>query len=269
MRKIELPNHINGELFLGNNLEVMPSIQPRSIDLIFADPPFNIGLKYDKYDDNLSHRDYMVFTNNWINQCLRLLKPNGSFYIAIGDDYAGDIRVLMRTKNIYLRNWIIWYYSFGQAAQKKFTNSHTHILYFVRNLKDFTFNADDIKVPTDRLLYYHDQRTKGYKLPDDVWNFNRICANFKDRAPGNHPCQMPPELMNRIISASSNENDVVLDPFAGSGSTLVAANKYNRRFIGIEISQEYCNIIKARLSGNKSLDDSGYQIDVEKAWGRL
>lgn len=236
----------------GDCIEELKKLPENSINLIFADPPFNIGIKYDKYNDNLSYGEYMEFSEKWIDACLRVLKSNGSFYIAIGDVYAADIRVLMRKKEVYLRNWIIWYYTFGQAMQKKFSRAHTHILYFTKSEKKFIFNADAIRIPSQRQLQYNDKRANPTgKIPDDVWIFSRVCGTFKERVE-KHPCQMPADLLERIILVSSNENDIVLDPFAGSGTTLVAAKKNNRRFIGIEYSENYYKIIKERLEETKN-----------------
>lgn len=234
-------------LINGDCIEELYKIPEKSIDLVFADPPFNIGINYDKYNDKLSYEDYMQFSEEWIDACLRVLKPDGSFYIAIGDEFAADIRVLMRRKDVHLRNWIIWYYTFGQAMKTKFSRSHTHIFYFTKSKDDFTFNADSIRIPSKRQLVYNDKRAnpKG-KIPDDVWTYSRVCGTFNERVE-KHPCQMPLELLERIILVSSNEEDLVLDPFAGSGTTLIAAKTHNRHYIGVEFSEDYCKIIKKRL----------------------
>ena len=227
-----------GRIVQGDVLEVLPSWPESSVDLVFADPPFNIGYKYDKYRDDLAPEAYLDWTGRWLDACLRVLKPTGAMWIAIGDEYAAELRVMMR-KRATLRNWIIWRYTFGQSCKGKFNRSHAHLFYFVKDPKHFTFNADAVRVPSDRQLKYNDIRAnpKG-KLPDDVWTFSRVCGTFKERV-GWHPCQMPVRLLERIITACSNPDDVVLDPFAGSGTTLVAAARLGRQWTGVELSDEY------------------------------
>lgn len=235
-------------LLQGDCIELMATLPEASVDLIFADPPFNIGITYaSAFHDSRPDRVYVAWSRQWIAQAVRLLKPTGSLYIAIGDEYVADIRVILRDFPVHFRNWIIWYYTFGQHARKKFNRSHAHILYFVNHPREFTFNSESIRVPSARQLVYNDRRAnpKG-KLPDDVWTFSRVCGTFKERL-GNHPCQMPESLLERIILASSNPGDLVLDPFAGTGTTLTAAKSLDRRFLGIELSEEYCRAIRQRL----------------------
>lgn len=240
----------------GDCLEVLDRIEPQSIDLVFADPPFNIGIRYHGYKDNQPFEEYRAWTQQWLDKIVPLLKKNGSVYIAIGDEFAGDMRVLLRNTPLIFRNWIIWHYTFGQQTTKKFSRAHTHIFYFVMDEKNFTFNDDDIRVPSDRQLKYSDKRAnpKG-KVPDDVWLFSRICGTFKERV-GKHPCQMPENLLERIILASSNRGELVLDPFAGTGTTLAVAKKLGRHYIGIEQSDIYYDIIQKRL------DSTGNQLSL-------
>ena len=236
------------KVYLGDCIEIMKTLPSESIDLIFADPPFNIGIKYDVHNDNMPYEEYHNWSEKWIKETYRLLKDNGAIYIAIGDEFSAEINLILKKMGFYFRNWIIWYYTFGQNQRKKFNRAHTHIFYFTKNKNNFVFNADAVRVPSARQSIYNDKRAypKG-KVPDDVWQISRICGTFKERA-SKHPCQMPEALLERIIKASSNENDVVLDPFAGTGTTLVVAKKLNRRFIGIEKSPSYYKMVKDRLS---------------------
>jgi site-specific DNA-methyltransferase (adenine-specific) len=149
----------------------------------------------------------------------------------------------------------------------KFSRSHAHLLYLVKHRERFTFNADDpaIRVPSARQLVYGDKRANpegrlpddtwilrpqdlpdGFQAHEDTWYFSRVCGTFKERA-GWHGCQMPEQLLGRIIRACSNEGELVLDPFAGSGTTLAVAKKLKRRFLGFEVSQQYTEQIKSRL----------------------
>lgn len=245
----------------GDCLKLFENIEPLSIDLIFADPPFNIDYAYDKYDDNKSSQEYLNWCKKWIKYIYQSLKPNGSFWLAIGDEYAAELKIISQECDFHCSNWIIWFYSFGVACTKKFARSHTHLFHFVKDKNNFKFNDEKIRMPSARQLIYKDKRanSKG-KIPDntwtlkpednpdnDLWSVSRVCGTFKERQKW-HPCQMPEKILERIILVSSNENDLVLDPFAGSGTTLVVAKKLNRKYIGFEISENYVEKIKERLN---------------------
>ena len=245
------------------------------VDLIFADPPFNIGYQYDKYSDDLEYDHYLQWTRKWMTACCAVLADHGSFWIAIGDDYAAEIRLIARELKLTLRNWIIWYYTFGQSTRKKFARSHTHIFYFVKNAKSFIFNDQAIRVPSARQTTYNDKRANASgKLPDDTWilrpaeatdafnpdedtwNFSRVCGTFKERA-GFHGCQMPEKLLARIIQAASNPGQLVLDPFSGSGTTVTVAAELGHRYIGIDLSPNYVAQAQKRLKNARNLFDVG------------
>ena len=240
------------KVYLGDCINIMGEFSSESIDLIFADPPFNIGIKYDNYSDNKSYDNYYEWSEKWIKETLRILKPYGSIYIAIGDEFAAEINIILKKTGYHFRNWIIWYYTFGQNQKKKFNRSHTHILYFTKHKENFTFNADEIRIPSARQLIYNDKRAnpKG-KIPDDVWQFSRICGTFKERV-GEHPCQMPEILIERIIRTSSSKGDIVLDPFGGTGTTAMVAKKLKRDYITIDMSEKYVEVIQKRLEGKSS-----------------
>ncbi len=239
------------KVYLGNCIDLMKSFPEKSVDLIFADPPFNIGIKYDRYQDNLTYDQYYDWSQLWMEEAYRTLKDKGSIYVAIGDEFAAEINILLKKLGFYYRNWIIWYYTFGQNQRKKFNRSHTHIMYFTKNKENFTFNNDEIRVPSARQLVYNDKRAnpKG-KVPDDVWQFSRVCGTFKERFK-NHPCQMPELLLERIIQVSSNTDDLVLDPFGGTGTTAAVAKKLARHYITMDVSEEYYNLILNRLDSNE------------------
>jgi len=246
-------------------MEAMPE---GSVDLAFADPPFNIGYKYDVYEDQRAADEYLHWTRQWGRALVRTLKPTGTFWLAIGDDFAAELKMIFqRELKLTCRSWVIWYYTFGVNCKFKFSRSHTHLLYFVKDPKEFTFNGDAIRVPSARQLVYADARanSKG-RLPDDTWilrpqdlpeglqadedtwYFPRVCGTFKERA-GWHGCQMPEQLLGRIIKVCSNAGEVVLDPFGGSGTTLAVAKKLKRRFVGFELSENYADQIRQRLEG--------------------
>ena len=218
-------------------------------DLIFADPPFNIGYKYDLYQDRKGYKEYRAWTHTWMRACKRVLKPTGSFWVAIGDEYAAEVRRIGRDLKLHLRNWVIWHYTFGQSTKRKFARSHAHLFYWTADPRNFQFNEHAVRVFSDRQREYNDKRAHDQgKVPDDVWTeFPRVCGTFSERETW-HPCQMPETILARIIRACSSIGDLVLDPFAGSGTTLVVAKKLNRRFVGVEWSKNYVTRIKQRLA---------------------
>jgi site-specific DNA-methyltransferase (adenine-specific) len=252
------------EIICGDCIEVLGKVGEPFADLIFADPPFNIGYKYDKYYDKVKKKNYIAWTKDWMNVCKKVLKPDGSFYIAIGDDYAANVKIIADELGLFMRNWIIWHYTFGQQMKKKFARSHTHIFYFVKDKSNFTFNDHAARVISDRQKKYQDKRANPEgKMPDDVWDeYPRLCGTFKERM--DFPCQMPESLLARIIRVNSNEGDWVLDPFSGSGTTTVVAHKLNRTYSGIEISKNY-----VRESENRIRESEGLPIEGEgkPKWG--
>jgi site-specific DNA-methyltransferase (adenine-specific) len=251
-------------IFTGDCLQVLPRLPEASVDLAFADPPFNIGYEYDVYHDRKGRSDYLAWTEQWLAAVRRVLKPTASFYVAIGDEYAAEMKVRLDAAGLVMRNWIVWHYTFGVHCTKKFTRSHAHIFYYVVDPKRYTFNADAVRVPSARQTTYADRRAnpKG-RLPDDTWVLrpqedgrffrpsedtwyeSRICGTFKERT--GHPCQMPEAVLERIVLASSNAGDLVLDPFAGSGTTLAVAKRLGRRYLGVELSEDYAAAIRRRL----------------------
>ncbi|MHC4265298.1 MAG: DNA-methyltransferase [Planctomycetota bacterium] len=236
------------KIVCGDCIEILGKITEPFADLVFADPPFNIGSKYDKYYDKKKKINYIAWTREWMAICKNILKPNGSFYIAIGDNYAANIKIVADEIGLHLRNWIIWHYTFGQQTKNKFARAHTHIFYFVNNPKHFIFNDYAVRIPSDRQLVYNDKRAnpKG-KMPDDVWTeYSRVCGTFKERT-GWHPCQMPQDLLKRIITVSSNPGDTVLDPFCGSGTTAAACYQLNRNYVTIDTSRRYVENARKRL----------------------
>jgi DNA modification methylase len=249
------------KIICGDCIELLSKVHKPFADLVFADPPFNIGYKYDKYYDKVKSKNYIAWTKDWMTVCKNVLKSHGSFYIAIGDDYAAHVKIIGQELGLFLRNWIIWHYTFGQQTKNKFARAHTHIFYFVKDKKTFTFNDHAVRVPSDRQLIYNDKRAnlKG-KMPNDVWNqYSRVCGTFKERQ-GWHPCQMPENLLARIIAASSNPGDTVLDPFNGSGTTTAVAYQLGRKYLGIDISQNYVENASKRLTELKERQNTSKNL---------
>lgn len=233
----------------GDCIKLLSKLDEPIADLIFADPPFNIGYKYDRYEDRKAYDEYYEWTEAWMKACAeKALKPTGSFWIAIGDDYAAEVRIIARKLNLTLRNWVIWHYTFGQSTKRKFARSHTHLFYFTRDPKVFTFNDMAVRIPSARQTTYADRRADARgKLPDDVWSFSRVCGTFNERVKW-HPCQMPEKVLERIVEVSSNPGEMVLDPFSGSGTTLVVAARLGRAYVGIDISSDYIANTRRRIA---------------------
>ncbi len=248
----------------GDCIDVLARMPAESVDLVFADPPFNIGYQYDVYDDRRAKADYLDWTAKWIAAATRVLKPSGSFFLAIGDEFVAEHKVRLDEQSLTMRNWIVWHYTFGVNCAKKFNRSHAHILYYVRDPKHYKFNPDSVRVPSARMTTYADRRANPVgKLPDDTWVLrpqesdehfrpdsdtwfvSRVCGTFKERV--SHPCQMPEAVLERIIRVATDEGDVVLDPFAGSGTTLAVAKKLGRKYLGIELSEQYADGVRKRL----------------------
>lgn len=260
------------DVYQGDSLKLLQKLDAESVDLAFADPPFNIGYEYDSYDDRKAHEEYLEWSGKWMRGVCRALKPDGTFWLAIGDEYAADLKVLaQRELGLVCRSWVIWYYTFGVNCVRKFNRSHAHLFHFVKDEKNFVFNADDpaVRVPSARQLVYADTRANpkgrlpddtwvlrpqdlpdGFQEMDDTWYFSRVAGTFKERE-GFHGCQMPERLLGRIIRISSNAGQTVLDPFAGSGTTLVVAKKLDRRFVGFELSENYAERVRARLEATQ------------------
>jgi DNA modification methylase len=251
----------------GDCLDLLARVPSESVHLAFADPPFNIGYAYDTYDDRRTAADYLGWSKRWLGEIIRVLRPDGTFWLAIGDEYAAELKVMAtRELGLTCRSWVVWYYTFGVHCKSKFARSHAHLFHFVKDPVSFTFNVDAIRVPSARELVYADKRANSAgRLPDDTWilrpqdlpegftadgdtwYFPRVCGTFKERS-GWHGCQMPEQLLGRIIRASSHEGDTVLDPFAGSGTTLAVAKKLRRQFLGCELSEQYAERVRERLT---------------------
>jgi len=253
-------------------------------DLIFADPPYNIGYDYPDYDDKQPRESYLRWSRAWIAAVSLAAAEHGSLWIAIGDEYAAEIKTIAQEYQWIPRSWVIWHYTFGVNCAKNFARSHTHLLYFVRDAKSFTFNADEqsIRVPSARQVIYNDKRAnpKG-KLPDntwvlhpaelaktmtppnDVWLESRICGTHGERVDrGSEGArrgipQMPLSIMRRIIAACSNSGDLVVDPFSGTASTGVAAMELGRRYLGIEQCEVTQEIAARRLRDVVAIQTQG------------
>lgn len=237
-------------LILGNALEVLRKISSNSIDLIFADPPYGIGKDFGNDTDIFkSSKHYFIWAKEWIDECMRVLKDDGTMYFMSSTQNMPKLDVYVDEKYNVV-NRIIWSYdSSGVQSKKKYGSLYEPIIMITKNKKSkYTFNYNDILVEAKtgskrKLIDYRKTPPQPYntkKVPGNVWDFSRV--RFKMEEYENHPTQKPKDLLERIILASSNVGDVVLDPFSGSFTTSSVAKELGRKSIGIEINEEYYKI---------------------------
>ena len=230
-------------LIFGDALVELKKLPNFSVDLIVADPPYNLGKDYGKTKDNLEKKEYLEFSKEWLSECNRLLKPNGTIYIFMGIRFISYIyQILEDDLGLDFQNWIVWHYTQGLGKKKGFSSRHDDILVFSKGNSP-KFNLDDIRIP--QKFYRKINNMRGAN-PGNVWEFSHVHYCNENRQ--DHPTQKPEGLIERIVLASSDENDLVLDPFSGSGTTLRVCQQLNRNGIGIEIHQEYVDLTHDRLS---------------------
>lgn len=237
-------------IYNGDAIQVLESkIEDKSIDLIFVDPPYNIGKDFngrkDKWDTDQKYLDWCY---QWIDLCLRKLKDSGSFYVMTSTQFIPYFDLYLRDKTSILSR-IIWSYdSSGVQAKNYFGSMYEPILFCVKDSKNYTFNSDEILVEAKtgakrKLIDYRKNPPQPYntqKVPGNVWDFPRVRYRMAEYE--NHPTQKPIALLERIIKASSNEGDTVLDPFSGTFTTSFVAKSLNRKSIGIEIDEDFTKI---------------------------
>ncbi len=209
-----------------------------TIKLCFLDPPDNQGMEYDNYEDKASMATYIDLLDRWLGKAKEL--TDGPIFLSFAETWTPSVEMLIMENNIPLIQRIWWRYSFGQAHSKKYA-SCVRPIYWLNNS---TIYPDQIRVPSQRQLKYGDKRanSKG-KLPENVWDFNRICGSFLEKRKW-HPTQHPEALMERIIKGHSKEGDIVLDCFIGSGTSAYACQKLNRKCIGVDSSDFYLKKIE-------------------------
>jgi len=238
----------------GDSLELLQDIKAESIDLIATDPPYNLSKDYGNNGDNLSPDEYMEFSRKWLLEASRVLKPTGTIYIFMGVRYISYIYMLLEKElGFHFNSWITWAYTQGVGKTKGFSPRHDDILMFTKTNK-YKFNLDAVRVPQK---YYRSINNMRGANPGNVWGLSHVHYCQANRQ--NHPTQKPEALFERMILASSDEGDVVLDPFCGSGTSLRVCQQLNRRGTGIEINEEYVNMTKERLAqpftGFDSIDE--------------
>lgn len=238
-------------------LEAMKKMPSNCIDMTVTSPPYNIGKEYEK---PLPLDQYLTWCQRWIEQIYRLTNSHGSFWLNLGylaiPDRAKAIPLtylLWDKVPFYLIQEVVWNYSAGVAGTKFFSPRNEKFLWYVKDKENYTFNLDDVRDPN---VKYPNQKKHGKikvnligKNPTDVWKFPKVTSganrSSKERTP--HPAQFPVAVIERIVKASSHKNDIILDPFMGSGTTAAAALSLGRSVIGFEINADYCAIIAKRI----------------------
>lgn len=247
MTRHERDGHI---IFQGDAVQVLrDEIPDNSIDLIFVDPPYNIGKNFNgRADKWVTDESYLSWCYTWIDLCLKKLKPSGSFYVMTSTQFIPYFDIYLREK-VEILSRIVWSYdSSGVQAKNYFGSMYEPILFCVKNKNDYTFNSDEILVEAKtgakrKLIDYRKNPPQPYntqKVPGNVWEFARVRYRMSEYE--NHPTQKPIALLERIIKASSNPGDVVLDPFSGTFTTSYVAKKLGRKSIGIEIDEDFVKI---------------------------
>lgn len=234
-------------LYLGDCRDVLANLPDRGeVDLVFADPPFNWDVPYEgDWDDGMDRAAYERFTFEWLDGCIDALSPTGSLWVNIPDDTVAEIVLHLKRRGLVMVNWCVWHFRFGQCRNSSFIMSKVHALYFCKDPDNRVWNPDAVLEQSDRAAIYNDARTmakddnKGMRVPMDVWYgkyWGRIQGNNKERRHG-HENQIPEVYLERVIRACSNEGDLVLDPFCGSGTTATVARAWNRRAITMDQSE--------------------------------
>lgn len=230
------------EIITGDALIELGKIESNSVDLIVADPPYNLGKDYGNNHDIQGFDDYLMFSRNWLSQGHRILKPTGTLYVFMGFRFISYLYdILDRDLKMFFNSWIVWHYTQGLGKRKGLSPRHDDILMFTKS-KEFKFNLDPVRVPQK---YYRERNNMRGANPGDVWEFSHVHYCNGNRQ--NHPTQKPEGLIERMVLASSDEDDVVADPFSGSGTTLRVCQQIGRKAIGIEINPEYVAMTKERL----------------------
>ncbi len=245
-------------LYCGDSLVLQKKINSPLFNAIITSPPYNIGKEYEEI---LSLEKYVSWSSEWIADSCNLLNDSGCLLLNLGYTNVTNLGraiplsyLLWNKIPLYLNQEIVWNYSAGVACKKYLSPRNEKILWYVKDKSNYVFNLDTIRDPN---VKYPNSKRHGKsrvnalgKNTSDVWQIPKVTTGMnrssKERTP--HPCQFPLELINRLLLGFTNKNDVVLDPFVGSGTTIEACIKNERYCVGFEILPSYCEIIKKRIS---------------------
>lgn len=243
----------SGKLFLGDAVKWLQLQDSECADLIFADPPYNI--KKTEWDDFHSQDDYLNWCLSWVGEAARILKSSGSMYLCGFSEILAELKKPI-SRYFHSCRWLVWHYRNKGNLGKDWGRSHESILHF-RKSSQFTLRMDNIRIPYGRHTLKYPQHpqaetsqfARGEKVlddwqpnplgakPKDVIEIPTICNGMEEKTP--HPTQKPEELLRKLVLAASDEGQLVLDPFSGSGTTLVAAEQLGRQWLGCDLSYEY------------------------------
>lgn len=235
----------------GNAISAMRELPNQSVDLVIADPPYNLGKDYGNNRDMKAWHEYEDFTKQWLAEAIRLMKPTSSIYVFMGVRFISTLFGMLEDEfTLTFNGWITWHYTQGMGRKLGFSPRHEDILYFTKTDK-CTFNLDDVRIPQK---YFRKRNNMSGANPGDVWQFSHVhyCSAEREQ----HPTQKPEALIERMIRASSNEGDLTLDPFVGSGTTCRVANLLNRKWIGIDLNPTYIEMSQKRLANKSNTLDS-------------
>ena len=234
---------IEPDIITGDAIEELKKLADNSVDLVIADPPYNLGKNYGNNIDKRTFDEYLDFSRNWLAETKRILKPTGSVYVFMGFRFISYLyNIFEQELQMHFNGWITWHYTQGIGRTKGFSPRHDDILLFTKT-DNFKFNLDSVRVPQK---YFRERNNMRGANPGDVWEFSHVHYCNSNRQ--NHPTQKPEGVIERMVLASSDENDFVIDPFAGSGTTLRVCQQTNRRCLGIEINPTFVSMIQTRLS---------------------
>jgi len=273
--------HPNGEIWIGDAIAWLRSLESESVDLIVADPPYNI--KKAEWDTFESQEQYVEWSLRWIEQAARVLRENGSVYICGFSEILADLK-LPASRYFKGCRWLVWHYKNKANLGSDWGRSHESILHF-RKSREFTFNVDEVRIPYgNHTLKYpeHPQaessqygkgnsgkdilwrpHPKGAK-PRDVVEIPTTCNGMHEKTP--HPTQKPEELVRKLVLASSEIDGLIIDPFLGSGTTAVVAEQLQRKWMGCDISSEYCGWAARRIELVEDWSiEKWIQYDLENA----
>jgi site-specific DNA-methyltransferase (adenine-specific) len=250
-----LNNYIN-KITQGDCLELFKNIPDNSIDMTFADPPFNLKKKYTSYNDNLEFQQYLQWCEKWIFEMVRVTKPTGSIFLHNIPRWLSFYATYLN-KYAHFKHWISWEAP-SSPMGKSLQPAHYGILFYTKNPKGAKIHELRHPHKRDRKIGFLLKDYGGKKgglhpfgpLISDVWtDIHRIKHN-KNR--DHHPCQLPIHLLDRLILLTTDENDIVLDPFSGTGTTAISAKRLGRTYIGFELDENYKQISTEKLSRTKS-----------------
>ena len=265
-----IPYYINeyGVIYNADCVESLKKLKKTYFNQTFTSPPYNIGKEYERV---LPLEEYISWSKEWLRQIYNVTENNGSLWLNVGyfsiENVGKAIPIsyyLWNLSDFYFQQEIVWNYGAGVSAKKFLSPRNEKILWLIKNKDNYIFNLDDIR---DKNVKYPNQKKNGKlrcntigKNPSDVWQIAKVTSGYNRSSSERekHPAQTPRDLVDRIVAAGSNKNDLILDPFMGSGTTFESCVHLNRRFVGFEINKHYCEIAKIRI--NKFLDKKNYLL---------